>query len=67
MAERSALLTSKTTSGLDILYPITKVENIDDLEEATCDQNGLMSSTDKAKLDRMPCLRVDKDGVYYEI
>lgn len=67
MAERSALLTSKTTSGLDILYPITKIENIADLDEATCDQHGLMSTADKAKLDRMPCLRGDEGGVYYEI
>lgn len=67
MAERNVLLTTKTSAGLDILYPITKLENISDLDAATHESDGLMLATDKIKLDALATLKIDSGGVYYEI
>lgn len=60
--EKSGLMKYKDKSGNTyLMYPITNMDNIDGLDEALADKagtsvattsaNGLMSSTDKSKLD----------------
>ncbi len=66
--EVNGLLTVKDSNGnLYIVYPITKLENIDGLEMATAISAGLMSAEDKAKLDKISyTLGIDDMGVYVE-
>lgn len=52
--ETNGLMTVKDNAGnLYIVYPITKVSNIEGLDLATASVDGLMSAADKAKLDIM--------------
>lgn len=66
--EANGLLTVKDSAGnLYIIYPITKLENIDGLEVATATSAGLISAEDKAKLDKIAyTLGIDNTGVYVE-
>lgn len=66
--EANGLLTVKDSAGnLYIIYPITKLENIDGLEVATATSTGLISAEDKAKLDKIAyTLGIDDTGVYVE-
>ena len=66
--EANGLLTVKDSAGnLYIIYPITKLENIDGLEVATAISAGLISAEDKAKLDKIAyTLGIDDTGVYVE-
>ncbi len=66
--EANGLLTVKDRAGnLYIIYPITKLENIDGLEVATATSAGLISAEDKAKLDKIAyTLGIDETGVYVE-
>ena len=66
--EANGLLTVKDSAGnLYIIYPITKLENIDGLEVATATSAGLISAEDKAKLDKIAyTLGIDDTGVYVE-
>ncbi len=66
--EANGLLTVKDRAGnLYIIYPITKLENIDGLEVATATSAGLISAEDKAKLDKIAyTLGIDDTGVYVE-
>ena len=66
--EANGLLTVKDSAGnLYIIYPITKLENIDGLEVATATSTGLISAEDKAKLDKIAyTLGIDNTGVYVE-
>lgn len=66
--EANGLLTVKDGAGnLYIIYPITKLENIDGLEVATATSAGLISAEDKAKLDKIAyTLGIDETGVYVE-
>lgn len=66
--ETNGLLTVKDHAGnLYIIYPITKLENIDGLEVATATSAGLISAEDKAKLDKIAyTLGIDDTGVYVE-
>ena len=66
--EANGLLTVKDHAGkLYIIYPITKLENIDGLEVATATSAGLISAEDKAKLDKIAyTLGIDDTGVYVE-
>ena len=66
--EANGLLTVKDRAGnLYIIYPITKLENIDGLEVATATSAGLISAEDKAKLDKIAyTLGIDNTGVYVE-
>ncbi len=66
--EANGLLTVKDSAGnLYIIYPITKLENIDGLEVATATSAGLISAEDKTKLDKIAyTLGIDNTGVYVE-
>ena len=66
--EANGLLTVKDSAGnLYIIYPITKLENIDGLEVATATSAGLISAEDKTKLDKIAyTLGIDDTGVYVE-
>lgn len=66
--EANGLLTVKDRAGnLYIIYPITKLENIDGLEVATATSAGLISAEDKAKLNKIAyTLGIDDMGVYVE-
>lgn len=66
--EANGLLTVKDRAGnLYIIYPITKLENIDGLEVATTTSAGLISAEDKEKLDKIAyTLGIDDTGVYVE-
>ena len=66
--EANGLLTVKDRAGnLYIIYPITKLENIDGLEVATATSAGLISAEDKAKLDKIAyTLGIVDTGVYVE-
>lgn len=66
--EANGLLTVKDSAGnLYIIYPITKLENIDGLEVATATSAGLISAEDKEKLDKIAyTLGIDDTGVYVE-
>ena len=66
--EANGLLTVKDSAGnLYIIYPITKLENIDGLEVATATSAGLISAEDKAKLNKIAyTLGIDDTGVYVE-
>lgn len=50
-----------------ILYPATTKENVTDLEEATVNESGLLSSSDKSKLNKVTyTLGSDEKGIYIE-
>lgn len=48
--ENNCVLATKQNDELIILYPVTRVENVEGLDEATSTQSGLMSAKDKEKL-----------------
>ncbi len=61
--QKGGLLNLKDKDGnLYILYPVTTKENIADLEEATHEEAGLLSASDKIKLDSL----VDYNGIGYD-
>ena len=50
-----------------IMYPATRKDNIIDLERATTEEDGLLPSSDKSKLDKtLFVLGQDANGIYME-
>lgn len=66
--EVNAIIRSKDEQGNTIItYPVTTKGNITDLEEATYNESGLLSSSDKAKLDKVTyTFGSDDKGFYIE-
>lgn len=66
--EVNGILNVKDKNGnLNMIYPVTKTENIADLEPATSSKNGLMPAEDKTKIDKISFIfGVDDTGPYIE-
>ena len=68
--ERDGLMTTKDAQGnLNLVYLATKKDNIVDLEVATQQDDGLLSSSDKRKFDQLVqsnkyVFGSDENGVY---
>lgn len=73
--EKQTLLSTKTLNELTILYPITTVDSVIGLDEATTESPGLLSPDDKAKIDKLPTdgqpyafvVKRDSGGIYVDL
>lgn len=64
--EANGLLLVKDAAGnLYIVKPVTSKENIEDLEDATQTESGLMSIADKKKLDGINIKIAEDDKGFY--
>lgn len=67
--EKNAVFAKKDDAGnLNLFYPATKKENVLDLSVATTTESGLMSASDKQKLDGITpqefAFGIDETGPY---